>query len=113
MPENAGDALTSTLRAAKLPDVVARHLEACRKGLADSGALKEIPALKWLAITDAGLRGYHDHLLVQKLLRFFHELRHIPADERQAFTARLDEDPAERERIGEQLFLGRYRIAAE
>lgn len=104
-PENAGDALSSTLRIPRLPDAVARHRKAIRKGLADSGALKEIPAFKWLAIVDTGLRSYRDHLLVQKLLRFLHELRDIPDHEREAFSAQLDEDPAERERIGEQLFL--------
>ncbi|PXX95964.1 hypothetical protein [Halomonas sp. LBP4] len=105
MPENAGDALTSTLRTPRLPDAVAKHLAACRKGLADSGALMEIPALKWIAIADTGLRSYRDQLLVHKLLRFFHELRDIPANEREAFSAQLDHDPAVRDRIGEQLFL--------
>jgi len=104
-PQNAGDALSSTLRIPLLPDAVAKHLGACRKGLADSVALKEIPVFKWLAIADTGLRSYRDHLLVQKLLRFFHELREIPEPEREAFSTRLDTDHAERERIGEQLFL--------
>jgi hypothetical protein len=105
LPENAGDALSLTLRAPRLQDAVDRHRKAIRQGLADSGAMKEIPALKWLAIADTGLQSYRDHLLVQKLLRFLHELRDIPDHEREAFSAQLDADPAERERIGEQLFL--------
>lgn len=105
MSDNAGQALTDTLRIPELNRNVATLLRAGRKGVADSGALKEIPAFKWLAIIHTGWSSYRDQLLVQKLLRFFYEQRDIPAHEREAFSAQLDQDPAKRDRIGEQLFL--------
>lgn len=105
MPDNVGQALTDTLRIPELKRKVATQLSAVRKGIADSGALKEIPAFKCLAMIHNGLSSYRDQLLVQKLLRFFYQLRDIPVQERETFSAQLDQDPAKRDRIGEQLFL--------
>lgn len=105
MPDNVGQALTDTLRIPELKRKVVTQLSACREGFVDSGALKEIPAFKCLAMIFTGLSSYRDQLLVQKLLRFLYQLRDIPVQERETFSAQLDQDPAKRDRIGEQLFL--------
>ncbi len=95
----SGKALTETLR--KSFD----WADAAKMGIAESGLLERIPLMGWVASAARGVFAVRDQLLLKKIMLFLEPIGELDEKEKSKWADELDQDPDERERVGEQLML--------
>jgi hypothetical protein len=97
--------LMTTLKESNLRQIPEDALELAIDSLLTGGLLREIPVVSIITgmiRTGASIR---DRLFLKKLLLFLRQLADIDPTDREQMISRLEEDPKERRRVGENLVL--------
>lgn len=70
-----------------------------------TGVLKEIPVIKTLTSLVNGVVSVKEYIFAKKVLRFLTRVRSVPNHELDDFLAKLEQEPDQKRRLGETLFL--------
>lgn len=103
--ESMGSALIRSTWSAGLSGIASEAADVALDQLVGSGVLKDIPLIGWFGKAHAAVRVVRDALLLKKILRFLEGAAEATEEDRQAFRRKMEEDPGEARRVGEQLLL--------
>ena len=98
-----GRAILTAVVKAGGEDIAIEGSDIILDAVTNSELVDELPVVSW--IVKAGRIGtsVRDQLFIRKLQRFLTALQDIPDHERLAFDDQLNDDPAKRQNLGEQL----------
>lgn len=99
------DVITEAIADPGSREIASDAAEAILDAQLPDGLLKDIPVIKWLAITGELRSHYSNRIFAAKLLRFLNALHDIPESERRMFADRLETEDGFKEKVGKQLFI--------
>lgn len=102
--------MTDSVISPKLKELSKDVSEIALDSTLDNGLLKDIPVIKWIHSFYKMNVGIRERLFIKKVLRFFLELREVPAEERDVFISDLETKGEYRQKVGETLIMIIERI---
>jgi hypothetical protein len=102
--------LADTLATASSLDLSADIVEFAVDQTLESGVLKDIPFVGWIAKLASVRTSISDNLFLAKLLRFLTRLESLGDAEKIAFSTRIEADPVYARKVGEKLIFALDRI---
>ena len=100
-----GELLIETLRNAEFQDIVKESSELLLDSFLQDGPVKDIPIIGWIIGVGKTAIAVRDRFLVRKVLRFLEGLSGVGDNERQQFSAKLEEDEKLGRHVGETLIV--------
>jgi hypothetical protein len=99
------DSLLKSLRLGDLAKILVDAVEVTLDAAFQDGLFRDIPVVSIIVGLGKTSLVIRDRIFLKKLLRFLRTAAEVPANERDAFTSKLDEDPTFRKRVGETLIV--------
>jgi hypothetical protein len=97
--------LASTLANASSIELTGKLTEFALDQALDSGLLKDIPVVGWLAKLHSAGTAISDRILLNKILRFMTQLKKLGSPEKKEFREKISSDRRYAQTVGERLIL--------
>ena len=103
--DNISDQLATTVGKSGILGLTTEIAELAIDQTLDSGILKDIPFVGWIAKGLAIHQNISDRILYNKILRFLGQLESVPSGDKSEFQERINEDQDYRRDVGEHLLI--------